>query len=71
MPPPAAAGVPGVDIPVLDPLSIPLAQSSGYIEYKGKGMGVQTAVENKIKKDLTSIITWDNKGVLTERRKEN
>jgi len=42
-----------VDIPVLDPLSIPLAQSSGYIEYKGKVMGVPllgTSGGKKIKK---------------------
>jgi hypothetical protein len=42
-----------VDIPGLDPLSIPLAQSSGYIEYKGKGMGdtlLGTSGGKKIKK---------------------
>jgi hypothetical protein len=51
-----------VDIPGLDPLSIPLAQSSGYIEYKGKGMGDTLLTKKKIKKDLTIRIEWDIKG---------
>jgi hypothetical protein len=33
------------------------------------GTGVEVRVEKKIKKDLTGIITWDIKGVLTRKTK--
>jgi len=33
------------------------------------GTSVEVRVEKKIKKDLTGIITWDIKGVLTRKTK--
>jgi hypothetical protein len=32
-------------------------------------VGAEVPVENKLKKDLTSVITWDIKGVLTRKTK--
>jgi hypothetical protein len=33
------------------------------------GVATEVPVEKKIKKDLTSVITWDIKGVLTRKTK--
>jgi len=40
-----------------------------YISKFTAGTSVEVRVEKKIKKDLTSRITWDIKGVLTRKTK--
>ena len=49
--------------------SIAAADPWYYSNSKSRSTAVEVRVEKKIKKDLTSRITWDIKGVLTRKTK--